>query len=169
MSESNLLVSSTAWLCEKEQFIQNAGLEGVLSFDGNIISFLSTDRTTDIKIPLDNLQLADLNNIMGHSQIVFHTHGDGPYIFIFHTPVSTQESLRIMFFYSKAAANYLGFTRLSKALFASKKWRDILINSLPPGKIKYRNEARLWFIATWSFVFLAVLFAVFFVILQFVT
>jgi len=141
-------VSSRAWLCGKEKYFQKEGTEGTLKFDGKEITFIAN--AVSLRIPVSNLKLVDLNNLVNKSQIVFRTLDSHNYIFVFYEPLTNAKALAKVLFYPKVALNTVAFRKLFVTIESLSAWKSALIKNLPPSKVQVRTELRVKFILVWT-------------------
>lgn len=149
-------IITQVWLCDEVRFTQSEGQEGTLEFNGAAFVYIALDGSK-IEIPLQELQLADLKNIMAQSILVLTTTQNKSYVFSFAVPVSNKEAATLAYLTPRAVAGIITIKRLKAGTTNASRWRKALVNSLPKEKIAYRKEVRPLAVIATSLAFIVVL------------
>lgn len=159
-------VTIPVWLCSKKKFIQSAGLEGILSFNGADFVYVSSDKSERIHISESELQIADLNNIMGSSQFILKIDGGHSYVFTVARPVSNLDVLKRILYKNRLPGDSSAIGNLSSAIHNATIWRQVLVDALPADKVKVRKEVRPGFIVIMTIAVIFVIAAVFVILIS---
>jgi hypothetical protein len=135
-----------AWLCEENNSVWREGEIGKLAFDGGSISFTPKVAGKTIVIRVEDLKLADLNNIMAQSQMILNMQSGKQFVFSLSKPVSAKTAFGKALFLPKPFLNYDAFSGLARGSSASSKWKNVLTKGLPAEKLQTRKEIRIGFV-----------------------